>query len=438
MKRCKVFWSIVLVAFLVVSISLPAWGAKKIKIGVIGPMKYVQGKAHWNGALMAADEINAKGGIKVGDEMMKIKLVKADSNEFLNVTDATNAMERLMTKDKVDFVVGGFRSEAVLPMQDIAMEHKKIFIGVGASHNELCLRVARDYDTYKYWFRESPFNSTYLVKTAFIHLDNVGAILQKELNIPKIKVAVVGEKAMWVEGMIRACNVFIPKMGMEIVGIWRPSPVATDVTAELAAIQRSGAHIIFTMFSSSVGIPFARQAGELKIPAVLTGINVEAQKDGFWDATQGMGNYLMTMNTYARGVESNELTKAFVDGYIEKYKETPTYTADTYSAIMYGLAPSIEEAGTLDADKIVAILENRVYKTASGTVKYEKDSQGRPTHDLSWGPGYLTSLAVQWQDGELKAFWPNNWVAAKGAPPITYKGMVPYKIPPWMIEKYKK
>jgi hypothetical protein len=63
-------------------------------------MQFVQGKGHWNGAVMAAEEINAKGGVKVGDKKMMIELVKADSNEFLNVTDATNAMERLMTSDK--------------------------------------------------------------------------------------------------------------------------------------------------------------------------------------------------------------------------------------------------------------------------------------------------------------------------------------------------
>ena len=112
--------------------------AQEIKIGVIGPMQFVQGKGHWNGATMAAEELNAKGGIQVGTKKMKIQLIQADSNEFLNVTDATNAMERLITKDKVDFVVGGFRTEAVLPMQDIAMENKKIFIGVGAAHDELC------------------------------------------------------------------------------------------------------------------------------------------------------------------------------------------------------------------------------------------------------------------------------------------------------------
>ncbi|MCL5808885.1 MAG: hypothetical protein M1418_10175 [Deltaproteobacteria bacterium] len=145
-----------------------------------------------------------------------------------------------------------------------------------------------------------------------------------------------------------------------------------------------------------------------------------------------MGNYVMTMNTYARGVEVNELTKPFVETYIKRFGETPTYTADTYSAILHSLVPSIEAVGSLDADKIVAHLETREYMVPSGRIKLEKDKQGRPTHDLTWGPGYLTSLGVQWQDGKLVAVWPNKWKAAPTAPEITYKGMVPFKIPPWM------
>ena len=188
----------------------------------------------------------------------------------------------------------------------------------------------------------------------------------------------MAEKAVWVDPMIEAAKGVIPKMGMEVVGVWRPSAVATDVTAELSAIQRAGPHLIFTIFSSSVGIPFARQAGELKIPAVQVGINVEAQKDGFWEATQGMGNYVLTTNTYVRGVEYNELTKAFVDTYYKRFGEVPTYTADTYTAIKEALVPAIEEVGTLDADKMVAHLENREYMVPSGKVKYLKDTRAVP------------------------------------------------------------
>jgi len=429
------FVSAIIFLFAVLSWTI-AFG-QEIKIGVIGPMKFVQGQGHWNGAVMAADEINAKGGIKVGDKMMKIKLIQADSNEFLNVTDATNAMERLITKDNVDFVVGGFRTEAVLAMQDIAMDKRVIFIGCGASHEELCNRVAKYYDQYKYFFRGTPFASGALVKAAFSHVGTVAELLKKKLGIDKIKVAFVAEKAQWADAMVPAVQAVLPKMGMELVGVWRPSAVATDTSAELRAIQRTGAHIIFTCFSSSVGIPFARQAGELKIPAMQVGINVEASKDDFWKATRGMGNYVFTSATYARGVEANELTKPFVEGYLKRFGEMPTYTAGTYESIKISLAETIEMVGTLDPDAIVAALENRVYKTPPSTIKYIKDNLGRPLHDIQFGPGYATGLGVQWQDGKLVGVWPNHWKPAPGVD-VTYKGMHDIQIPPWMVSHYKK
>ncbi|RLB14060.1 MAG: hypothetical protein DRG82_14515 [Deltaproteobacteria bacterium] len=116
MKKNSLGWGLFWAIFLAMAMCLPVWGADVIKIGVIGPMNFVQGKGHWNGATMAAEELNAKGGIQVGNKKMKVKLIKADSNEFLSITDATNAMERIITRNKVDFIVGGFRSEAVLAM----------------------------------------------------------------------------------------------------------------------------------------------------------------------------------------------------------------------------------------------------------------------------------------------------------------------------------
>ena len=439
MKGSKLLLFITVLGCILMVWTLPAMAAKTIKIGVIGPMQFAHGKQHWNGATMAVEKINANGGVKVGNKMMKIELVKADSNEFISVTDATNAMELLCTRDKVDFVVGGMRTESVLAMQDVAMDYKKIFYGCGAADAQLCTRVAEDYDRYKYWFRGTPFNGSDLFNSCLFQMGYVGAFLKKALGVEKIKVAIVAEKAMWTEGMIKAAEGYIPKMlGMEVVGVWRPSDKATDVTAELSAVQRSGAHMIFTILSGPVGIPFARQAGELKIPAAIVGINVEAQKDGFWEATQGMGNYVMGLNTYCRGVEYNELTAPFVEGYFERFGESPTYNAGTYAVILYHIVPAIEQAGTLDADKLVVVLEQQVVKMTNGVDKYTKDKDGRPLHDITWGPGFQTGLGVQWIDGKQIGVWPYKWVAAKGAPEVTYKGVQSYTVAPWIIEAHKK
>src|SRR3954463_6955172 len=87
-----------------------------VKIAIVGPMAFAQGENHWAGAEMARDEINKAGGISVGGKKLKIELVRVDSNEIQSVPDATNAMERAITREKADFVIGGFRSEAVLAM----------------------------------------------------------------------------------------------------------------------------------------------------------------------------------------------------------------------------------------------------------------------------------------------------------------------------------
>ncbi len=438
MVRKGVFWVFVCVSFVVFCLGMDALAKDTIKVGIIGPMQFVQGKGHWNGATMAQEQLNSKGGIKVGDKMLKIELVKADSNEFISVPDATNAMELLLTRDKVDFVIGGFRTEAVLAMQDIVAERKKLFFGCGAAHPELCTRVAQNYDKYKYFFRVTPFNSTFLARTSFIQAGMVGAMLKQALGLEKVKVAVVAEKAMWADPMVEAASKVFGDMGMEVVGAWRPSPVAVDVTAELSAIQRAGAHMIFTVFSSSVGIPFARQAGELKIPAAVVGINVEAQKQEFWQATQGKGNFVMTLTTYVQGVEVNDLTAPFVETYAKKFGEAPTYTADTYTTLVHILKPAIEAVGSLDPEKLIPYIEKTEFPTPSGKIAYTVDDKGRQTHDVRWGPGYVTSLGAQWQDGKLVGVWPYKWKPTPESPEITYKGIVPYKIPPWVVEHYKK
>ena len=203
-----------------------------IRVGVIGPMTFIQGEQHWYGAEMAANEINEAGGVVVGNETMQIELVRIDSNEMLSVPDAKMAMEKAITVDDVDFLVGGFRTEAVLAMQDVAMDNQKIFLGCGAADTILCERVAEDYDRYKYWFRVTPVNSNLLVTISLFVLENVISVVKDELGIEDVKVALLMEKAAVGDDLVYASEHVVPLMGVELVGTWRPSPTATDVTAE--------------------------------------------------------------------------------------------------------------------------------------------------------------------------------------------------------------
>ncbi len=124
---------------------------KPIKIGVIGPLSHASGKALANGISMASEEINNSGGINVDGQKRSIQLIRRDSNELMSVTDAATAVERLLTVDKVDFLIGGWKTDSVMAMVDNAMDYKKIMITEGM-HTDLSKRVKDDYNRYKYWF----------------------------------------------------------------------------------------------------------------------------------------------------------------------------------------------------------------------------------------------------------------------------------------------
>jgi branched-chain amino acid transport system substrate-binding protein len=211
---------------------------------------------------------------------------------------------------------------------------------------------------------------------------------------------------------------------MEVVGTWRPSDTATDVTSELTAIEDAGANIIFTTFSGPVGIVYAKQWGEKQIPAASVGINVEAQKQGFYASTDEYGNYDTTLNTYAPGVKITDQTIPFVDTFVDRFGEVPTYNAGTYEAL-YILKEAIERAGTLDSDAVVAELEKTDHNGTAGRLMFDE------AHDAVWGPDYVTGLGVQWQDGEMKCVWPPADGSWEG---VVYEGAVDYKLPPWVIE----
>jgi branched-chain amino acid transport system substrate-binding protein len=384
--------------------------AQSIKIAILGPMAFVQGENHWAGAEMARDEINKAGGISVGGRKRMIELVRADTNEIQSVPDATNAIERVITRDKVDYLIGGFRSEAVLAMQEVAMDYKKIFLGAGAADARLGENVEKNYDRYKYWFRVTPTKAPDLFRTLMAVLNDIGQQVRTSLKTETPKVAIVAEKAVWTEPIVKGVQATLPKMKMEIVGTWQPSAIATDVTAELAAIERSGADIVFTLLSGPVGISLGRQMGERSMKAVAFGINVEGQKDEFWQAAAGKANYVSTLDTFAE-VETTPKTVPFVRAFKQRYGKAPTYNAATYDAIMI-LKAAIERAGSMDADKLVPVIEKMEHIGAAGTDTWDK------RHDLVWAVGKTTGIAVQWQDGKKVPFWP---------PQI--KGMQPYKMP---------
>ncbi len=439
MKKKLFLFATLLIVLVLVSGAMgcapAAEDVNEIKIAVVGPMTNIQGEMMWWGAQMAAEEINAAGGVTIGEDNYVISLIQVETDEIMDPLGAVSAVENVIVSQDPDFLIGGFRTEAVTPYTDlVAKDYQKIFMICGAATNELLHgRVDVDYETWKYLFRVTPIKSTDLVTVTILMVNEVAMAIREELGIMQPKIAILAEALEWNEALVQMAPQIFPTLGLEFVGTFRPSATAADVTTELRGIEASGAHIIYTIMSGPVGIPFGKQWGELEIPACPVGINVEAQKSGYYPATDGFGDYDFTLNTFAQNAKITDQTIPFITKFSEKFGQLPNYNADTYSAV-YILAEAVERAGTIDTDAVIVELEKTDRTGAAGRIVFDD------AHDVIWGPGYVTAVGIQWQDGELLAAWPLEWKPdPQNAPNLVvgFEGVVPYKIPPHVLEQWR-
>ena len=140
--------SLVLAGALVAGLSAPALAQSNdpIKIGVIAEVQSIAGAATPGGAQIAADEINAKGGING----RKIEIVTYDNKS--SSADSVRAFQRAVSEDKVSAVIASYISEVVIALEPWAARLKMPLITPGAASNEITRPIHDDYDKNKYTF----------------------------------------------------------------------------------------------------------------------------------------------------------------------------------------------------------------------------------------------------------------------------------------------
>ena len=123
---------IVLGAAAVSLVAAPAMAQETLKIGAIGSLSgggTAWGLAIKRGAEIAVDEVNAAGGLKVGDKTFKVELVMYD-DQYTGQGGKT-AAERLVYQDKVKYIVGPIGSNPVLSTVEVSTPQKVLVVSNG-------------------------------------------------------------------------------------------------------------------------------------------------------------------------------------------------------------------------------------------------------------------------------------------------------------------
>jgi len=379
-----------------------------IIVGILDPMTEIQGEGAWKGAYLACDEINTAGGVTIDGETYYFGLVSEDTFEAdasLDISKGVAAAIKILTEDNAQFIMGGFRTEAVLAYQELIMAQKMLFLSTGSATDIFTTNLNESYDTYKYFFRLMPINTSALAGEIVGFLGGFKAVLEGMLAKNVSQVAIIREDLSWTVGFMGLFNYYLPLLGFNIT-----KEIAFPITAEAAdfatywqQIEASGAQITIPIISAQGGILMTTQYAAVQPKCLIVGIDVMSQLDIYWDETGGACENQVLLQTMYR---TNKTTKtlAMWDSFLDHYGSEPLYTAVGSYDAMYVLLKGIDDAQSLNSTEIIPYLEALTpaspLEGAGGHIAFTK------WHDLYEGFDgstiYGTALFCQWQAGGAK------------------------------------
>ena len=383
---------------LLATASGPSFAAEPIKIGVIAEAQAIAGASIPQAAQMAADEINAKGGV----DGRKIEIVPYDNHS--SSADSVRAFQRAVNEDKVNVVIASYISEVVLALEPWASRLKTPFITPGAASNEISKSVHSDYDKNKYTFHG------YLTSAA-LALSVCDAAKELLVDQKHMKSAVImSEDAAWTKPLDVGYEECLPKIGLKVLDHIRFSPDTTDFTPIFNKIEAAKPDVIITGISH-VGVQPTVQWKNQQVPIPMLGISSQATNSTFGKDTNDASNGVLYQGVSGPDVAVTPKSIPFAEGFKAKFGNYPSYAGYTSYDEVYYIADAVKRAGSTDADKLVDALEKTDWEGTIGRIQfYGKDDQF--THSLKYGKGLITGLMLQWQDGKQVSVWPKE--VAKG------------------------
>jgi branched-chain amino acid transport system substrate-binding protein len=383
------------------ALTLPyaAQAADPIKIGVIAEAASIAGAAIPNAAQMAADEINAKGGV----DGRQIQIVTYDDHS--SSTDAVRAFQRAASDDKVHAVIASYISEVVLALEPWAARLHMPMVTPGAASNEISQVIKKDYAHNKYTFH-GYLTSAFLAESV---CDAAKQLLVGDLHMKSA--VVMSEDAAWTTPLDVGYLECLPKIGIKVVDHIRFSPDTTDFTPIFNKIEGEKPDVIITGISH-VGVQPTVQWQSQQVPIPMFGISSQATSSTFWKDTNGAADGVLFQSVAAPGAAITPTAVSFTDTYTKRFGVTPAYDGNTAYDEVYYIADAIKRAGSTDPDKMVEALEKTDYVGTIGRVQFYGKDDAFP-HAMKQGADFVPGLLVQWQDGKQVTIWPPNVATAK-------------------------
>lgn len=372
--------------------TLAAWAADPINLAI--PLPLTGGQAKFGEMMkrsyeMAAEEINAKGGVKG----RKLALSFEDSQA--KPDSARAIVEKLIDVKKQPLIVGEYTSACAKAVAAVANERKTPYLIVASADDAITQQ------NYKYVFRQNVPNAYY-----------AGGLISFFKDIVKPQsIAILYESSDFGTSGANDMEKHAQKLGMRVLVKEKYEKGAVDFKPILSKVKQAAPDVIFMVSYVMDASLLMKQIKELRIDAKLfAGGAAGFALPEFVDNAKDAAEFVVTATLWTPQVKYKG-AKEYADKYKQKYGDFPSYHgASAYSA-MYVVQDVISRAKNLSTEELTAAMKKTNVQTAYGPVKFE-DKDGYQNQNFS------ETFVLQVQKGEHETVWPATWANKKYLFPI--------------------
>lgn len=344
--------SILVLVTMIISACAGIGAKKELKVAILAPLSGpvpTFGVSTRDGALMAIEEWNAKGGV------LGMTIVPIVEDSQCTPDPAVNAANKVIDQDKVHYIVGEVCSKASIPVSEIVNQKKVVQISPTSTNPSVV--------------RDANGNVKPYTFVACFNDDTQGKVMGLfAFNDLKAKTAFImyDQANDYVKGLAEYFEKYFTGAGGSIVGKETYTAKDTDFSTILAKVAEAKPDIIVLPDYYNIVNLVTKQAKEKGITAPFIGGDGWDSPD--LDTKAADGGY--HTNHYSPS-EQRPVVQNFVTKYQEKYKAVPDALAALAYDAMNMLLQAIKDTGVDDATKVKDTLAKGQFEVVSGKITFD-------------------------------------------------------------------
>jgi branched-chain amino acid transport system substrate-binding protein len=336
---------------------------------------------------LAVDEINDKGGITVGGQKYKLALVLLDNQSDVNLS--VRQYVQLVTRDKVNFLLGPFSSNFALDDSSVAEKYRIPMVQGGGASTQIYSRG------YKYIFGTLPAADDYFAST----IEMIGKLEPKARAV-----ALLSADDSFDVSVAKGTRKLLAKAGMKLVVDEKYHENAADFSSLLTEVKAAKPDAVFLASHETEALNFIRQAKGLDVnPTGLFSFTVGVPTADFRKALGKDAEYAFGMSAWLPDASLKDDwfgdAAKFAALWKEKYGYEPDYHAASGVADVETFAKAIEKADSLDPKKVRDAIAGIDFGSLYARIRFGKEGQI-----------VLPQIVVQIQNGQVVPIYTDHFI----------------------------